>query len=48
MKPFTYVGLPSRVVFGAGSIAQLPAELDRLGAVLALLRAAFEGRRPAP
>ena len=37
MKPFTYVGLPSRVVFGTGSIAQLPAELDRLGAKRALL-----------
>ncbi len=32
MRPFTYVGLASRVVFGAGSIAQLPAEVDRLGA----------------
>jgi len=37
MKPFTYTGLPSRVVFGAGSIVQLPAELDRLGAKRALL-----------
>jgi len=37
MKPFTYTGLPSRVVFGAGSIAQIPAELDRLGAKRALV-----------
>ena len=37
MNSFTYVGLPSRVVFGAGSLAQLPAELDRLGAKRALL-----------
>ena len=37
MKEFVYTGLPSRVVFGAGSIARLPAELDRLGAKRALL-----------
>jgi alcohol dehydrogenase class IV len=37
MKPFVYTALPTRVVFGAGSIAQLPAELDRLGAKRALL-----------
>ena len=37
MKPFVYTGMPVRVVFGAGSIAQLPAELDRLGAKRALL-----------
>jgi alcohol dehydrogenase class IV len=37
MKPFLYNGLPSRVIFGEGSIAQLPAELDRLGAKRALL-----------
>jgi alcohol dehydrogenase class IV len=37
MKPFVYNGLPSRVIFGAGAIAQLPAELDRLGAKRALL-----------
>ena len=32
MKPFIYVGNPSRVVFGPGTIAQLPAEIARLGA----------------
>jgi maleylacetate reductase len=37
MQPFVYNGLPSRVIFGAGSVAQLPAELDRLGAKRALL-----------
>jgi len=37
MRSFTYVGLPTRVVFGVGSLAQLPAELDRLGAKRALL-----------
>ena len=37
MKSFTYTGLPARVVFGAGSLSQLPAELDRLGAKRALV-----------
>ena len=37
MKAFVYTGLPARVIFGAGSLAQLPAELDRLGAKRALL-----------
>jgi maleylacetate reductase len=37
VKPFVYNGLPSRVIFGQGSIVQLPAELDRLGAKRALL-----------
>jgi len=37
MKSFTYVSLPSRVVFGAGSVAQLPAELEKLGAKRALV-----------
>ena len=39
MQPFLYVALPGRVVFGAGTLAQLPAELDRLGAKRALLLA---------
>jgi maleylacetate reductase len=34
---FTYVALPTRVVFGAGSIRQLAAEVERLGAKRALL-----------
>ena len=37
MRRFTYVALPSRVVFGAGMIAQLPAELEALGAKRALV-----------
>ncbi len=37
MKDFTYTGLPMRVVFGAGSIARLEEEVDRLGAKRALL-----------
>lgn len=37
MKAFVYNGLPSRVVFGVGAIAELPAELDRLGAKRALV-----------
>jgi alcohol dehydrogenase class IV len=37
VKAFTYNGLPMRVVFGAGSISQLPAEIDRIGARRALL-----------
>jgi len=37
MKPFTYVALPMRVVFGPGTVAQLPAEVDALGAKRALV-----------
>lgn len=32
MRKFTYVAFASRVVFGAGAVAQLPSELDALGA----------------
>jgi maleylacetate reductase len=39
MKSFVYAGLPSRVVFGAGSVAQLPAEIDRLGTKRVLMLA---------
>jgi maleylacetate reductase len=34
---FTYVALPTRVVFGAGSVGQLAAEVERLGAKRVLL-----------
>jgi alcohol dehydrogenase class IV len=34
---FTYNALPSRVIFGVGSSAQLGAEIDRLGATRALV-----------
>jgi alcohol dehydrogenase class IV len=37
LNSFVYTGLPSRVLFGAGSVKQLGAELDRLGAKRALL-----------
>lgn len=37
MKPFTYMALPMRVVFGPGTVAQLPAEVDALGAKRALV-----------
>jgi len=30
VRRFVYTGLPSRVVFGTGTVAQLPAEVDRL------------------
>ena len=37
MRAFTYQANPARVVFGAGSLQQLPAELERLGARRALV-----------
>ena len=37
MKPFVYNALPGRVVFGAGALARLPEELERLGARRALV-----------
>jgi maleylacetate reductase len=37
VKPFTRTALPGRVVFGAGSLSQLPAEVARLGASAPLL-----------
>ena len=37
MKPFVYVAQPSRVVFGAGALSQLGAEIERLGATRALV-----------
>src|SRR3984893_16319075 len=37
MKQFVFTGLASRVVFGAGSLAQLPAEVERLGAKRVLM-----------
>ena len=51
LKSFVYTGLPSRVVFGAGSVKQLGAELDRLGAKRALLLCTpgrAEACRPSP
>ncbi|HEX7054557.1 MAG TPA: maleylacetate reductase [Burkholderiales bacterium] len=37
MKSFVYQAQPVRVVFGAGSLAQLPAEVERLGAKRVLM-----------
>ena len=37
MDKFTYVAMPTRVVFGAGAVSQLGAEVERLGAKRALL-----------
>ncbi|NUP53702.1 MAG: maleylacetate reductase [Catenulispora sp.] len=37
VQPFTYQALPMRVVFGAGSVASLPAEIERLGYERALI-----------
>lgn len=37
MKSFTYVSFPTRVVFGAGSVARLRHEVEKLGAKRALV-----------
>jgi len=37
MEPFTYTGLPARVVFGHGTIKQIAKELERLGCSKALV-----------
>src|SRR5258708_6648160 len=37
MDRFTYVAMPARVVFGAGAVSQLAAEVERLGATRVLL-----------
>jgi alcohol dehydrogenase class IV len=37
VRSFIYNGLPARVIFGAGALARLPEELDRLGARRALV-----------
>ena len=42
MRSFVYNGLPARVVFGAGALARLPEELDRLGARRALVLSTAE------
>jgi len=39
MNPFTFDALPGRVVFGIGSLAQLPDEVDRLGRARVLVLA---------
>lgn len=42
MKTFTYQAAPTRVVFGAGALGSLAAEIDRLGARRALVLATPE------
>jgi maleylacetate reductase len=37
VRSFVYNGLPARVVFGAGALERLPAEIERLGARRALV-----------
>jgi alcohol dehydrogenase class IV len=37
MKSFTHISFPARVVFGAGSVARLPQEVEKLGAKRALV-----------
>jgi maleylacetate reductase len=44
MSPFTYTTHPSRVVFGAGALARLGAEIERLGARRALVLSTPEQR----
>jgi alcohol dehydrogenase class IV len=47
MKPFIYNGLPSRVIFGQGSLDQLGREIDLLGATRALVLATPQQRAQA-
>ncbi len=44
MTPFTYDALPTRVVFGNGTIAALPTELSRLGCQRAFILSTPEQR----
>ena len=44
MRSFIYNGLPARVVFGAGAIAKLPEEVQRLGAKRVLVLSTPEQR----
>jgi len=44
VRTFIYNGLPARVVFGAGAIAKLPEEVERLGAKRALVLSTPEQR----
>jgi maleylacetate reductase len=47
MKSFSYTQLPGRVVFGEGALAELPSEIDRLGAQRALVLCTPEQRAQA-
>ena len=39
MQPFVYNAHPARVIFGSGTLSQLPAEVERLGLERALVLA---------
>ncbi|MFZ9543931.1 MAG: maleylacetate reductase [Hylemonella sp.] len=47
MENFVYIAQPARVVFGAGSLAQLPREIEALGAKKALVLSTPEQRASA-
>ncbi|RFP81152.1 maleylacetate reductase [Hydrogenophaga borbori] len=47
MRSFVYQGLPSRVVFGAGALAQLPQAIEAMGARRALVLCTPEQRASA-
>ena len=47
MEPFIYQGMPSRVVFGAGSIEHLEREIDLLGAKRAIVLSTPQQREQA-
>jgi maleylacetate reductase len=47
MEPFIYHGLPSRVIFGAGSLAQVEREIGLLGATRAIVLATPQQRAQA-
>ncbi|MFC5496050.1 maleylacetate reductase [Caenimonas terrae] len=47
MNSFVYIGRPARVIFGAGSLAQLGAEIEALGARKALILSTPEQRASA-
>jgi maleylacetate reductase len=42
VRSFTYTGLPARVVFGSGTVAALPHEMERLGCRRALVLSTAE------
>lgn len=46
-SPFTYTGFAARVIFGEGSLARLPEEIERLGARRALVLCTPEQRAAA-
>ncbi len=43
-EPFVYNGLPTRVIFGTGTLARLPGEVDRLGLARVLIVATAQQR----